>query len=249
MKTVRVLSGNTLKIIAAILMVVDHAALLFFPESLALRCIGRLSMPIFAFMIAEGCHYTRNRVRYVLGIAGLALICQTAYYVYDKSLYMTILVNFSMSCVLVYILQEFYKGLFGTGEKGRDSSRAVLWGGALVTSVAAVALLNVYVDIDYGFWGCLMPLFASLPRVPEGAPQSLRKLDNHYSRVLCMGICVLIFAITNGGFRYYALLALPLLLLYSEKRGKLKMKYFFYVFYPAHLLLLMGIYMLIDRFA
>ena len=43
----------------------------------------------------------------------------------------------------------------------------------------------------------------------------------------------------------YALLALPLLCLYSGERGKVKMKYFFYVFYPLHLVLLEGIYVLV----
>ena len=41
-------------------------------------------------------------------------------------------------------------------------------------------------------------------------------------------------------------LAIPLLLLYSEKRGKLKTKYFFYIFYPAHLVLIYGIDVLIS---
>ena len=35
--------------------------------------------------------------------------------------------------------------------------------------------------------------------------------------------------------------ALPLLLLYSGKRGKWRMKYFFYVYYPIHLAVIYGI--------
>ena len=41
--------------------------------------------------------------------------------------------------------------------------------------------------------------------------------------------------------RLLALLALPLLMLYSGRRGKWNMKYFFYIFYPAHLAILQGI--------
>ena len=44
-----------------------------------------------------------------------------------------------------------------------------------------------------------------------------------------------------GGMQHYALLALPLLLLYSGKRGTANLKYFFYIFYPVHLAVLQGI--------
>ena len=46
---------------------------------------------------------------------------------------------------------------------------------------------------------------------------------------------------TTSSVQIYALMALPLLLCYSGQRGKWKMKYFFYIFYPVHLVLLQGI--------
>ena len=49
-----------------------------------------------------------------------------------------------------------------------------------------------------------------------------------------------------GGTQWYSLLALPLLLLYSGKRGKANLKYFFYIFYPVHLVVLQGIDMLLG---
>ena len=47
------LSGNALKIIAAISMVIDHTGMLIFPGEDIFRIIGRLAFPIFAFFIAE----------------------------------------------------------------------------------------------------------------------------------------------------------------------------------------------------
>ena len=46
-----VLSGNTLKILAAIFMVIDHAGLMLFDYVKVMRIIGRLAYPIFAFKI------------------------------------------------------------------------------------------------------------------------------------------------------------------------------------------------------
>ena len=70
-KKLRFLNGNVLKIIAAILMVIDHIGFTFFPSVMILRYIGRLAMPVFAFMIAEGCRYTKDKLRYFLTIAVL----------------------------------------------------------------------------------------------------------------------------------------------------------------------------------
>lgn len=56
------LSGNALKILACLLMLTDHIGMILFSEVSALRAVGRLSMPIFAFMFAEGCHYTRHKI-------------------------------------------------------------------------------------------------------------------------------------------------------------------------------------------
>ena len=63
-----ILSGNALKILGALSMLADHVGLMFFPEVTALRIVGRLAYPIFAYMIAEGCAHTRNRRRYFLRI-------------------------------------------------------------------------------------------------------------------------------------------------------------------------------------
>ena len=57
------LSGNALKIIGAITMLIDHMGVVLFPGIAILRIIGRISFPIFAFMIAEGCRYTKNKLK------------------------------------------------------------------------------------------------------------------------------------------------------------------------------------------
>ena len=74
-------SGNTLKIIAMISMLIDHAGLLLFNDNEVMRIIGRLAFPVFAFLIAEGCFYTKNKLRHFLEIFILGAVCQVVYFI------------------------------------------------------------------------------------------------------------------------------------------------------------------------
>ena len=208
------LSGNALKLIAALSMLLDHMGLMLFPRITFFRILGRLALPIYAYMIAEGCRYTRSKRRYFLGIFLLAAVCQAVYFFATGSLYFSILVTFSLGIPVVYALQN------------RQSRRDLPSGLLLLAAVGAVWLLNRVLTIDYGFWGCMLPVFASLPR------------ETQHWRIGLLGVGLVLLALSLGGIQWYALAALPLLLLYSGKRGKQNMKYFFYIFYPAHLVLL-----------
>lgn len=235
MKSSLRLSGNVLKVIAALSMLIDHIGYILLPQVEILRIIGRLAFPIFAFMISEGCMYTQNKARYLLTTSALALLCQIVYYLFDKSLDMCILVTFSLSILTIYALQNFKNAI---SAKDCSAILRVLAGGMFLLVIILVYLLNQRLFIDYGFWGCMAPVAASLLRENEA---------DIYKRVLLMGVVLVIIAITHGGNQFYSLLAVPLLLLYSGERGRWKMKYFFYIFYPLHLAVLQGIYMLQAR--
>ena len=221
----RPLSGNALKIIAAITMTLDHMGLMLFPRILLLRILGRLAMPIFAFMIAEGCKYTRNRKKYFGMVFGLGAVCQTVYWFVDHDLYFSILITFSLSILLIYALQNW--------KETQSLPSALLFAGA----AAAVWGLNRIFEIDYGFWGCMLPVFAAIPH--------RTKYDRYPFSILTLGLGMVLLALDLGDIQIFSLLALPLLLGYSGKRGKWNMKYFFYIFYPAHLVILEAIAMLV----
>lgn len=70
------LDGGTLKLIAAALMLIDHVGAILLPETVILRCIGRLAFPIFAFFIAEGYAHTRRFGRYLLRMAIWAAVSE-----------------------------------------------------------------------------------------------------------------------------------------------------------------------------
>lgn len=235
-KSLPSLSANALKVIAAVSMTADHVGLVLFPQISALRFVGRLAFPIFAFMIAEGCAHTRNALRYFLSVLTLAAVCQTAYTVAMGSWYLCVPVSFSMAIPLVLALKKWKRAMFH-----RAVAPSVLWGLVFLGGVAAVWVLTRFVQLDYGFWGCMLPVAASLFRA-EG---DHKKLDRNIVHVLAVAVCMVPLALSMGQWQWWSFLSLPLLKGYSGKRGKRKLKYFFYIFYPAHLLVIQGLSMLL----
>ena len=149
------LSNNALKIIAMISMLLDHCGYYLFYDFEPMRAAGRLAFPIFAYMIAEGCTHTRNRLRYFSTIAGMALVFQIVYQIVTGSLYQSILVTFSVSIILIYALDHF--------REKRDLLSGVL---AALTLIAAIFVSAIAPEIffgsgfhlDYGAIGVLLPV-------------------------------------------------------------------------------------------
>lgn len=238
------LSGNMLKIIGAIAMVIDHIGFLIFPTTKILRIIGRLSFPIYALMIAEGCKYTKNKKKYFSIIFLLGLIFQLVYYLATKSSYLGILITFSISILMIYALQNLKKKLFSNGNASKDK---ILAGLIFISIVIAVYVLNRCIVIDYGFWGCMAPVFASLFHLNyEKVPNYLKKLDKLQIHLLCFSLGIILLVLFRGKGEYSMFIALLLLFLYSGERGKYNMKYFFYIFYPLHMVIIYGISFLIG---
>lgn len=217
------LTGNQLKIIALISMTCDHVGLQLFPDVLIFRILGRLALPIFAYMIAEGCRYTRNRRNYLLRMAGLAALCQVVYFVAMGSLYQCILVTFSLSICLIYVLDNLQK-------KGTDGARLLAFGVFAVIFVLCVVLPDFLTgfEIDYGLMGVLLPVL-----IYFGRPV------HHF---LLAGVILLCFS--YGGIQWVSLAAIPLLGMYNDQRGKYNIGKLFYIYYPLHLVVIYGLSLL-----
>ena len=223
------LTGNQLKILALIAMTCDHVGLQLLPRLEILRIIGRLALPIYAYMIAEGWHYTRDRKKYLLRLVSLAAVCQAVYFVAMGSLYQCIMVTFSLSVCLIWLIDRALE------------KKTILRGCLAVLGMATVYMLcevlpevltNTDFAIDYGFCGVLLPVFAYFGK-------------NLRQKVLLMGLGLVFLALDIGGFQWLALAALPLLAMYNGRRGKWKIGTFFYLYYPAHLAAIYGISLLL----
>ena len=244
----RRLSSNALKLIAAAAMLIDHVGAILLPNILLLRAIGRLAFPMFAFMISEGAKYTRSKTRYFLSVFLTGFVCQVVNYFFNSgSLEMCALITFSISILLIYLLHYSKKIFF--------ESELPLWlriglpSLIMLSAVAAVYLINRRLDIDYGFFGCLLPVFASLVDFRGvRVPSYIDRFDFFGMRFALFSLGVLRLSMYYGGIQYLSLLSLVFLAFYSEKRGERNMKYFFYLFFPLHLAFLYGVRLILIYF-
>lgn len=83
------LSHFVLKIIAVVLMTIDHVALFFVNQStplyVVMRCLGRLSFPLFAFMSIQGVRKSRNPYKYALRLLAVGILIDIGLMIYDYS--------------------------------------------------------------------------------------------------------------------------------------------------------------------
>jgi len=218
------LTGNQLKIIAMITMTVDHVGMQLFPHLLWLRIVGRLAMPIYAYMIAEGCRHTRDRRKYFLRLFAMGALCQAVYFVAMGSLYMCILITFCLSVMMISLYDAVEQK-----ETTASKIRLGLGTGLVFFLCTVLPDLLPYTDyeIDYGLVGVLLPLLI------YGA--------GNWGLVL--GLVLL--ALQNGGIQWCALAVIPLLLAYNGRRGKANIGKLFYWYYPIHLVVIYGISLLV----
>lgn len=237
----RGLSASTLKILAGIFMVIDHVGAILLPDILILRVIGRLSYPIFAYFIAEGCRYTRNKLKRFLLVLGLAVLCETVAFIAAGEPDGGILVNFCMAILLIYQVQACKKAL-----ARRKWGMAVLWFLLFWASVLGVRYIVGHIlYVDYGFWGVLIPVWACLPDYKEGeAPAFLRHFSGRGWKLVAFSVGLLLLCASRNRFvniQSFSLLAIPLLAFYNGTPGRKGFKYGFYIFYPAHLAVIWSI--------
>ncbi len=241
MEKINKLSANALKMIALVTMTIDHTGLLLMNNCRPLRIIGRLAFPIFAYMIAEGCRYTKNKRNYFLRIFLLGLLCQVVYYIAEQNVDQGILMTFSVSILLSYVVLWVENRM---GESCRDTghiNKILLW----LLPVGLILLMAVicgeikllpdgrYILFDYGFYGILLPVLIALGRDKK-------------QRLFLAAAGMTLIAFSLGGIQWYSLIALFPLACYNEKRGKWNLKYLFYIYYPLHMAIIYGLSMLIG---
>lgn len=215
------LTGNQLKLLALITMTCDHVGLVLLPQDPILRLIGRLAFPIYAYMIGEGCRHTRDLGRYFRTMALFALVCQAGSFLATGSLYQSVLVSFTLAIGLIWLLSEAKRPLLANIFLFSLGAGAVFF---LCHGLPGLLRGTDYA-IDYGFIGVLLPILVWLGR-------------EKWISLILFGLGLAALAQYYGGFQWWCLAALIPLALYNGQRGKAGLKYLFYLYYPAHLVVI-----------
>ena len=219
-----------LKLIAITAMAVDHIGALIYPEALWLRVAGRLAMPIIAFLLVEGYHHTRHRGRYLLRLLVFAVLAQPVY-----------------RLVFPHGFNVFFDLLVGL---------CVIWAAERIRSrwlvaglLLAVGAAGFYVTLDWWHLAVFMIFVFHVTRGRVGwtvaALGGLLLANAGLFAVVSARIGDPSYQLINF-INLGCILALPLLSRYNGLRGR-DCRYLFYVFYPAHLLVIHAIMSLLAR--
>ena len=219
-KTSQVLNGFHLKLIAACTMFIDHMGHTLFPTVLWLRCIGRLAFPIFCFLIAEGCVYTRDRRKYALRLLAFALLSEVPF---DLMVGGTVWYPYSQNVLWTLLAGALVCWAADWAQRTPDALHLLA---ATAAFAGAFWLLEVC-HTDYGGWGMALILLFHLSR------------GNRLIQLA--GLAVFCVASVGGvSIELYALVSLAFIWLYDGRRGYCSrpIQWLCYAFYPVHLLLL-----------
>ena len=173
----------------------------------------------------------------------------STYHLTVFTVFIGILLTFSISIILLFFLDALLCAC--RGEKNPLSNRwekifkklpgrvgsIVLCAVCLTAALAGVITLTMFVQVDYGLTGIFFPVLVYL-----GGSTRLGRWIGASSGTVMLA-CNLEGSATP---RIWSLLAIVPLALYNGQPGKYKLKYFFYLFYPAHLVILYGIQLLIT---
>ena len=238
-QTKRTVTGRELKWIAVLSMTLDHiGAVLVEPKSpgfsnpyaaetfltggetsylywldVVLRYAGRLAFPIFCFLLAEGFLHTRSRKRYALRLACFAVVSE---FPYDMARAGTWFDPESQNVFAALFLCLALMEALARWE-AKSAQMPAFFGGAVLLT-GAFCLAAELACCDYGFLG---PLLVSV----------LYLFRNDKRNQLLFGAAIVSVEVT-------APLAFLLIRLYDGTQGKKNGKYFFYIYYPLHLLIL-----------
>ena len=228
------LSNFDLKLIAIITMTIDHIGVVFgTPFYNLLRAVGRLSFPIFAFLLTEGYVHTKSFGKYFFRLLVLAVVSEVIYdYIfYGSFIYLganNIFFTLALGLLTLWLLDKS-RTLVKKYFKEKIDLTIILPITYLLI-IVVMGLIAEFLNFSYGMLGILVISFFYLFK------------KNFPLTVLSVSLSTLILGDT---MQYFSLLSLILIYFYNKKLAK-KSKMFFYLYYPLHILVLGVIKMLIG---
>ena len=231
-----------LRVIACVAMLLDHIGYVFGISGL--RIVGRIAFPIFVYLIYNGYRHTKSPVKYALRLAVFALISQVPFSlmcgyatIWDRG---NVFVTLLMALLCIWSADTLWK------------KRALKWFCLLPALLVIGGYYFGLLKSDYGAKGIIMAMVFWLLDGKEVWKRILTCVlvlcAVYYSDILGCALNLVqgdgfVFSLTSWEkMQACSLLALPLIFAYNGEKGKMPggkiAQYGFYVFYPAHMLLL-----------
>lgn len=188
---------------------------------MAMRVVGRLAFPIYCFLLVEGFQKTHDVKKYLGRMFLFALLSEIpfdlalsgrAWNMEYQNVFFTLLIGLAVIAALRMAEQYFV----GSG-KGKKLLRILLYACIIAAGCVAAFIFKT----DYSFKGVMAIVVLYLFR-------------NRKNAQIWAG--VIIFLLMDG-LEMIAALSFILIRFYNGTRGR-QNKYFFYFFYPVHLLIL-----------
>lgn len=232
------ISANAIKYFAVFAMLIDHIAWCFVDTNsilgIIMHLIGRMTAPIMTYFIVEGYHYTRNVNKY---LARLAIFAAVSWIPFLFMEYGTFLPFTFVDGNLYFnpaqgVIYTFFLTLLALKTVHSQS---------LPKPAKVVLVIGLCMLSSIGDWFFFPIVWALLLDKYRG---NFKKQAAAFAISSVVLMTLMIVFLTDGfgnnWFQYGVLLALiPLYFYNGEKgRGGRFNKWFFYIFYPAHLLIL-----------
>lgn len=202
---------NFLKIIAIISMVIDHTGYALFSNDLIMRSIGRIAFPLFTYCAMIGYFKTKNLKKYIMRLLFIGLISQPIYMILFNTYNPNIMFTIILEVLLYYSLDN-KKWLF----------------------LPFFVVLSFIFRVDYALtYLFLVPIFyyfrsnkfiIFLAYIAFYFNYAISDIIYPNNIPACITSC--------------AIFALPFILINTKTNVKIN-KYFFYIFYPLHLLIIL----------
>ena len=181
--------------------------------ALIFRAIGRIAFPIFCFLLTEGFCHTKSIKKYMGRMAFFALISEIPF---DLAIYKTLLYPYHQNVFFTLLIGLAV--LYGMKEADLRYLTPSYSFFLKTVIVFAGCLTGFLFYTDYGFYGVLFIVLLYILRTNK--------------------VWQTVFGVLMAQFEYTAIFAFLPIWFYNGKPGKSQSRYFFYWFYPVHLLIL-----------
>ena len=227
----KALNGNQLKMIALAAMTLDHVVSVVYPNYpmdwwiLLCHIIGRMAAPTFWFFIAEGYHYTHDRKRYA---ARLLIFSIFGHFAYNFAFGIPFIPFQTTVFNQTSVFWPLFWGVIALGIN--DNERLKKW--QKTALVLVICVITFCAD-----WSCIAVL--AILEIGSNRGDFKKQMRGMMEWVFWYALVYVIFVNpVYGVIQMFTALTIPLLSRYDGSRGNWKdMKWFFYVYYVAHLII------------